>query len=343
MSLNPEPSFGGVLLPLLETLTRTPRKESGLRGQEVVLPHEDVTAVLAIDGEDNIHLLLSPVTTDDVRYTKLDLKGLKIVLAEWAVGERPVQNYLDVSCLTGALPSFKRPFLRFAEDLLYEISQPGASPADALYRTGLRWKKFWSADISATVSRDWLHGLFGELLFLIDLIDRFGPCTINYWAGPLGLDHDFQVDKALAVEVKTCIEVPLQIHCNINQLDPTLFTDMYLACYKLTVSDQGRTLSQLVREVEKLTRGDLALLDAFYERLAAVGYTPQFETAYNEFTLEYSPVAMFKIDENMPKITGGSFSLPVDHRISNIRYTLELSGLKESSFEDVAGQLKRFA
>ena len=339
-----EISFGGILGPLVESLERNRRQSGRLVGQDVVIPgNGDVSAIIAVDSEDNIHLLISPQSNDDTHFERLDLKGLKIGNHQWSVSGRPAQNYLDISCSTGELPTFRRPFLRFAEDVLYEILKTNNTPDDAVYRTGIRWKKFWSADVAAHVSRDWLHGLFGELLFLLDVMNRFGPRVVNKWSGPVGADHDFQAGKELAVEVKTGVDNPLQIHCNIRQLDPTLFTTMYLACYKLSASENGMTLTQLVRNIEAQFAGDMDLLEIFYERLAAVGYTPQLESEYNEFPLEYSPAMLYPINDSLPKITAESFSGPVDHRISNIRYTLELSGMEGLSIEDVADHLKGFA
>ena len=337
-----EMSFGGILQPLVELLTRSPRESGKLAGQEVVVPRKDIQAIIALDGENDIHLLITPAPDDESRLSQLDLKGLKFSGKEWVVAGRPAQRYLDISCTTGALPSFKRPFLRFAEDVLFEISRSDVSPADAAYRTSLRWKNFWSSDINTEITREWVQGLFGELLFLTELIQRHGPKTVGSWEGPSGKDHDFQSGDDLAAEIKTSAEIPFKIRCNLRQLDHSLFKQLYIVCYHVTPSDNGTDLPQLVRNIETLLADDEAALEKFYESLIAGGYSRQRETIYSNFKMEYSAASLFLVDDNFPKIIESSFVSSPDHRISNIRYSVQLTGIEGNSLHDVSDVLKVF-
>lgn len=335
--------FYGILQPITDLLEKTSRQSGKLSGQDIVMMRKNVKAIIALDGEKNIHLLIDPAPADDSRLSKLEMKGLKISVNQWAVAQRPSQDYLDISCATGTLPSFKRPFLRFAEDVLLEISQSEISPEDAVYRTGMRWKKFWSPDAETEVTREWLYGIFGELLFLKDLIERFGPEVINSWAGPGGKDHDFQTGIELAIEVKTSVEVPFQIRCNTRQLDHTLFKSLYLVCYKITSSETGIDLSSLVRNIENLINKDEGSLEKFYENLMLVGYRRHMESVYSAIRINPSEAVVLQINEVFPKIVEGSFKEPLDQRISDIRYKLRLTNLPEQSITDISGKLKLFA
>jgi hypothetical protein len=332
-------SFNGVLQPLVDLLERSPRSRGKLSGQEVIITRKDIQTIIAIDGDNNIHLLITPALTNDSRIFQLELKGLKASNVEWVVAGRPVQSYLDISCSTGILPSFRRPFLRFIEDVLFEISQSEITPADAVYRTSVRWKKFWSPDTEAEVTKEWVHGIFGELLFLRELIARFGPKVINSWEGPLGRDHDFQTGGSLAVEVKTSAKIPYSINCNIRQLDHTLFKLLYIACYHVTPSEEGSILPEIVNSIEKSIPKEGSLLDKFYEKLIAAGYSRQQEPLYADFRLNYDEPVVFKVDDNFPKITQGSFINPPDARISGIKYTLQLTNIKELTINEVAAEL----
>lgn len=332
-------SFGGVLQPLVESLERNPRHAGRLAGQDVVISgREDVQAIIALDADNDIHLLISPSTDDHSRLSRLDLKGLKITNREWSVAERPVQEYLDITCSTGTLPSFRRPFLRFAEDALFEISKPESLPADAVYRTGIRWRRFWSSD-SAEFTKEWLHGIFGELSFMAEIIEKSGPGLIHNWTGPQGADHDFQAGKKIAVEVKTSVEMPFRIHANLSQLDPSIFEVLYLVCYKVTSSVSGETLPELVGKIESLIGEDESILDIFYTKLALAGYKRESETTYAENPLTRSPGAIFLINESFPKIVESSFTKPPDHRITGIRYELKITGVEELTFEQISPQL----
>lgn len=338
-------SFGGVLQPLLEMLERQPRQPERLAGQDVIIPgRDDLQTIIAIDSENDIHLLISPSARDDDRITKLELRGLKVAHREWAVAGRPVQSYLDLSCSTGLIPSFRRPFLRFAEDALYEISRPKTEAVDAIYRTGIRWRRFWSPEPAAEFTTEWLRGIFGELLFLEEMTKRFGPAVVYNWTGPLGNDHDFQAGDTLGVEVKTSAELPYQIHCNLRQLDPTIFKKLFIVCYKVNASDTGEAMPDTVARIEDLMKTDETALDVFYARLAAAGYRRDLESKYRETPMEHGKPSAFIVDDSFPKISEASFVRVPDHRISNIRYTLKITGVEELNIEkintDLAGLQK---
>lgn len=338
-----EISFGGILQPLLESLAKNPKRDGYLAGQDVVIPaRKDLRAVIALDSNNDTHLLIAPAASDDARFSRFDLRGLRIENKEWVIADNPAQKYLDIACSTGEMPSFRRPFLRFSEDVLFEISRQGVSPTDAVYRTGLRWKRFWSADLPVEMTKEWLHGILGELSFLRDLIQRTGPTAVRNWTGPLGEDHDFQAGTDLGIEVKASVEMPFKIQCNIRQLDQTIFKKLYIACYKVNDSELGWSVPGLVKEIENLLGSDDEEMDGFYERLAAAGYSRQLEPVYEEHAASISPVTIFRVDETFPKITESSFINPPDHRISAIRYSLQLTGLSELTPDIIGDDLKLF-
>ncbi|HEY6141237.1 MAG TPA: PD-(D/E)XK motif protein [Thermoanaerobaculia bacterium] len=337
-----EVGFGGILQPLVDVLARTPREKGRLAGQDVVLPRHDVSAIIALDSAEDVHLLLAPID-GDTRYTQLNFRGLRITEREWAVAGRPAQRYLDVSCATGTSPTFRRPFLRFAEDVLLELVQSGASAAESVFRTGLRWRRFWSPDSSGSVSTEWLYGLFGELSFLTALIERFGPQSVTSWSGPLGRPHDFQAGTKVAVEVKASSQMPFTIHCGLSQLDPAIFNHLFLVCYRLSPDPAGETLPTLVKHIERLLASDEAFLDRFYEALAATGYRRDLEPVYLETPLSRSDPALFEVNDEFPSLTERNFVRSPDHRISDIRYTLTITGVPEIAFETIAPHLEQLS
>lgn len=342
ISRNTKASFTGALQPLVDLLSRSERQPGRLSGQEVVVPEQDAKVIIALDSEDNIHLLISSHDFADTRLEKIGLRGLKVDFREWSVAGMPTQNYLDLSCATGSLPAFKRPFLKFSEDVVHELSQEPGTPGDAVYRTCMRWQRFWTTEIQSDISREWLYGIYGEILFLNELIKRFGPGVVQRWEGPLGSDHDFQVNTNLAVEVKTSSKVPFVIHCNIRQLDTDLFDKLFLLCYRLTISDAGLSLPDLVKVTENLLGNENVMLDKFYERLAAAGYQRQLESSYSQHLFDASAPAVFPINETFPRITERSFTTAPDHRIDGIRYTLTLAGLEKLEIDDVIDDLTYF-
>lgn len=340
---NSRTAYGGILQPLVDSLERGTREAGRLAGKDVVLnDRSDIQAIVALDESENIHLLITPAAKDDSRLSKLDLRGMKISDTEWSVSERPTQLYLDISCTTGTIPLFKRPFLRFVEDVLFELSQSQISPSDAVYKTSLRWKKFWSTDTEGEITGEWVRGLFGELLFLSELIEKLGPRVIDNWEGPLKKDHDFQTGTDMAVEVKTSVDIPFRINCNIHQLDPDLFKKLYIVCYRITTSENGTTLPELVNNITQLVENDETQLEKFYDKLAAAGYKLHEEPLYNAFRYNHSQAAVFRVDQDFPKIVEKSFISPPDNRISSIKYILELSGLIGITLDSISADLKLF-
>lgn len=339
ISHNGEIPFAGVLQTYVEALLRTPREQGRLVGQQIARLHENTVAIISIDGAGDIHLLISADDKEDLRLSNLDLRGLKITNHMLAVAGHPVRNYLDIACAVGKTPSFRRPFLRFAEDVLFEITRSVGEPRDAIYRTGMRWRRFWTTGNEA-FTIEWLHGVFGELLFIKDITERHGPGIIGFWTGPLGKDHDFQISNDLGIEVKSSVEIPFQINCNLRQLDTSIYKHLYLVCYRITSSAEGQTLPDLVIQIEKLIGENEDALDVFYSKLAASGYRRDQEATYREITLLPEPAKVFLVDESFPKITENSFLQSPDHRISNIRYTIQLTGVQDLPLGEILGKIK---
>lgn len=332
-------TFKGILAPMVDSLSRQNLPQNKLSGKEIVMSNKGTTAFIAVDSENDTHLLLYPSPADDKRFERFNLTGLKVSIREWVVADQPVKKYLDVTCSTGSLPNFKRPFMHFAEDVLYELEQ-GGSPEEGLYITCVRWRRFWSPDKNSEVTREWVYGLFGELSFLIYTTQAYGSKVVNHWAGAYGDDHDFQVGDDLGIEVKTSSDVPFRIHCNIRQLDHSLFKHLFLVCYQLTADEKGQTLLDLVRTIEGLLKDDEQSLDKFYDALASVGYERALESRYAEFQLTAGNPNAFKVDDDFPKIIADSFAKALDERISNIRYVLEMSGLQPVHLADIQKELE---
>lgn len=328
---------------VLDLLSKTECRPRELIGQEILLPDiENVTAILAIDSEKNIHLLLTPPAEDEERLGKFNLRGLKICNAKWVVSSRQEQVYLDLLCKTEESPSFERPFLKLAEDCLLEIIKMKESPTESVYRTCVRWKYFWATDVNE-VTTEWVYGLLGELKFLEYAIQKAGEDVVERWLGPLGADHDFYNGNDVGFEVKTSTEIPVKIVCNIRQLDQHMFDALYIVCYIAKLSVTGTTLPHIVREIESFLKNNEQILDNFYGKLYKAGYKMQMESTYSSYQMELSDALVYKVDNEFPKITENSFKDIPDHRISGIKYHLQLVGLNDCKLNDVITDIVRLA
>jgi hypothetical protein len=116
----------------------------------------------------------------------------------------------------------------------------------------------------------------------------------------------------------------------LNQLDPTQFTSLYLATVLVSESPSGRSLPEQVRRVEELLGNDSEMLEEFWSKLGLVGYRRTSEADYGTYRFFFDATNFYLIGEEFPKITRDSFIESLDHRILDVQYTLELSGLYPS-------------
>jgi len=323
--------YAGILQPLLESVEQgAPFGDARLTGQEVVTgrSRSDVKAFLAVDGDHNVHFLLSPAPADDHRFVRFQLAALTIQRRTWAVGGSGAQPYLDLTCVGGTDRAFRRPFLSLCEDLLIEMDRAGVPPEDAAYRTCARWQRFWTPDDDTVTSVEWVRGLMGELLFLERVARVLGFAAVHTWTGPEGRDHDFQSAARIAFEVKVSAVIPYVVECNLNQLDETLFDELYLVCYHAIRAVDGETLPATVERIEQLLVEDDVATDAFHVRLAKAGYKRQKRGDYEAIRLVIQEPLFFRVDPSFPRITAASFRSPIDARVRGVRYSVQLVGMQ---------------
>lgn len=325
--------YGGIVGPLFNSL----RKGSGpkadrLLGQEVKTTRSDIRAFVAIDAEQNVHLVISPAPESDERFRRFRLRTFRIEVRDWVVADQKVQKYLDICCVTEGQEALLRPFVAFCDDLLIDLDDGISSPEAAAFRTARRWYSFWTRE-SSELSQQAIRGLIGELSFLEFLVRGHGPKALASWVGPEGQDHDFQSGHEIAFEVKTSGSIPYNIECNLNQLDRGLFDKLFLVCFKLQKSDDGVSLPELVTRVSDALKGDDAALETFGEKLALVGYNQKKDAEYSLHRYAISPAEVFPVADGFPAITLNSFVRPPDMRVLDVRYVLEISGLESSSLD----------
>lgn len=344
LTLDNNQSFSGVLFPLVESLEKNKPAEGKLSGKEIVLPGKDLLAIIAYDFTGNLHLLIPQSGEKSMveRFNNIPLKGITVILNELEIEGYPRQQYFDLCCITGSYPTFKRPFLRLVEDILFDLTNTVLMPIECVYKTFIKWQSFWSKEKTEEVSKDWIQGLYGELVFLSQMIDDFGPKVLMNWTGPNGLDHDFQTGTKLAVEIKTSTLNPSVIVCNIKQLDSKLFDKLYLGCYQINYGEaEGSTLPEIVYNIiSKLE--DVPDLTEFYNKLALVGYVWEDEDQYRKLIIRDCNLTIYQVTESFPKISENSFKISPDHRISNIKYKLELVGLESLKYETLLGVFEKF-
>ena len=339
--------YSGVLRALLDSVEGKGRPPKGTLWAQKVGTEAGSSAWIGFDTGGNVHFLLAPSPAKIARIRRFRLKSVTFEKRDWVVPNSVSTSYLDIHCKAIPDSPMIRPFLGFCEDILLELDRKGIRLEDAVYRTCLRWKRFWTMERETEFSQEWLRGLLGELMFLRELVGRFGGRALRTWTGPDDADHDFQ-GNGHAFEIKTTLKTPMSVTIsNLNQLDQTLFKRLHLVCYRLERNDDGQTIVDVVRQVEDMLTGNEGFLEKYLGRLQKAGYSRRLEESYENYRFRVIAPVFFHVDDKFPKITSRSFGAPVDRRVKNIRYSVELVGFKvlgmktksvDSSFSTLCGK-----
>jgi hypothetical protein len=188
-----------------------------------------------------------------------------------------------------------------------------------------RWRTFFQRGGFKRLSDEQQRGLFGELWFINDWLDKNPgqpPLVIEQWEGPTRGRIDFKNSKC-GLEIKTVldkinksIKISSENQLKISELTSVLF--IYV-CFLEQSKTHGRTLQDLASEVrEKIAcRSDrIALI--YNDFLTDIGFRED-EYADTFFFVENTEV--YEAGEGFPRLI--KEDLPVG--ISNVSYNVDLS------------------
>lgn len=191
-----------------------------------------------------------------------------------------------------------------------------------------RWKSFLSGS-RQRMSPESVRGLFGELLFLNELLDheRLSGTALDAWAGPECAQHDFSYEDT-AVEIKTITGVG-RCHVRISSGDQleSLKTRLFLRIYRLSEKSDSlhaRSLNALVETVRtRLVDADAR--DFLDQKLSKYGYAPLLE--YDEPSFLVSSERTYRVQDGFPRIVRSELMAGLD----NVSYDIRLEAI--ASFE----------
>lgn len=251
---------------------------------------------------------VSPLPVSDSDLPKF--QGLRAISTPEATGTRVT--------LSTTVPSFNDLFTVIAQDVAEAAgSAASAEAAGVNFVSRLHaWQRFFRAFPEEGLPRERQQGLFGELVFIRDvLIPYSGP--ISSWAGGDAASRDFSFGD-WAVEVKTSAsKQPQSISISSElQLDGAGLSSLYL--WHLSVDraeGQGQTLPELVAAV----RAAVAPLDrnTFEVKLLEAGYLEDHAVKYADGYLERER-SLFLVRGDFPRIIESDLRPGV----GNVRYSI---------------------
>ena len=206
-----------------------------------------------IDSGGNRFLLI-PLLPGEAARTDVKGRALRLMRLQHAG-----HNYLAVACFA---PDLFPVFTQFSRELVASIRE-AESPAKASTQAFERWKALFSDEVQrGLISEQKLIGLLGELMMLETLLASGAPKHLDYWLGPFGGVQDIQTG-AVAIEVKSTLirEGTIVGISSVDQLDPPLGREIYLAHYRLDYDPSGFTLDDVVKRLLSLGASRETLTD----------------------------------------------------------------------------------
>lgn len=170
-------------------------------------------------------------------------------------------------------------------------------------------------------------GLMGELAVLNCLAHEYDWATaVESWTGPEGEEHDFGL-PGFDFEVKTTASEQRRhtIH-GVGQLIPTPGRPLWFASLQLTRGgSHGRTLADCVRAVQaSVAEYAPASLRSLDNKLAAAGWSDDLPDD-ERWTPRAQPLLLDA--SAVPRLDPTILPESVSERISNIQYTIDVTGL----------------
>lgn len=166
-----------------------------------------------------------------------------------------------------------------------------------------RWKTFLSGR-SQHLSAEDVRGLFAEIVFLTELIDREMPsnAVVEAWLGPERSHQDFIFGNT-AVEVKSLSgaersSIRISSEDQLESLNDALFLRVYRLS-NLADAASARSLNELVTAVQaRLDKAEA--IEAFDRKLVAHGYAPLPD--YDEPRFVVRDVRSYRVADDFPRL-----------------------------------------
>lgn len=184
-----------------------------------------------------------------------------------------------------------------------------------------RWKTFL-AGRSQHLSAEEVRGLFAEITFLLELIDRqmSSAAAVEAWLGPDRSHQDFIFGNT-AVEIKSLSgaersTVRISSEDQLESLNDALFLRIYRLSSLADVAG-ACSLNAIVSTVQARL-GEADAVEAFDRKLVAYGYAPLPD--YDQPRFVISDVCSYRVSDEFPRLTRSQLSTG----IASVAYDIRL-------------------
>jgi len=183
-----------------------------------------------------------------------------------------------------------------------------------------RWKTFLSGRIQH-LSAEEVRGLFAELSFLLELIERqpSSAVAVEAWFGPQKSHQDFIFGNT-AVEIKSLSgtersTVRISSEDQLESLNDSLFLRIYRLS-SLSDATGSQSLNEIITAVQSRLDEDEAV-EAFERKLVAQGYSPL--PGYDEPRFVVTDVHSYRVVDGFPRLVRSQLPNGIDRVAYDIR------------------------
>lgn len=188
-----------------------------------------------------------------------------------------------------------------------------------------RWKAFFSGRGGQYLSPEEVRGLFAELTFLLELLDRLPSSfeAVSAWLGPERSHQDFIFgNRAIEIKSLTGTERSTVRISSEDQLE-SLNDKLFLRIYRLSsLADAAgaRSLNAVVNLLQdRLT--DNESLEVFNRKLVKHGFAPLPD--YDEPRFVVTEIRSFRVEQDFPRLIRSA--LPVG--VTKVAYDIKLESI----------------
>lgn len=290
-----------------------------LRVREVTgIDFAEGSILLGLDVHHHRHLLI-PVAHNGRIITDRRSSGVQI-LPHPLLDRGKLQPFVDLVCLKPHLDTL---FSILVDEILDLLRKDSTSPDKVCHQILDRWRELLEREPAGTISMEKLVGIFGELWFLREMIQR-NSNAIRYWTGPRGAPHDFSIGN-LAIEVKSTLArrgLFIEIHGH-DQLELPPNGSLYLSILKLEqVPLLGESVPEMIEAIVNFGGDKHTLL----QMLAQVDIRLLAFDQYKDIRFRLNESRIYEVDDKFPGITSRSFvggTLP--QGIISLSYQIDLT------------------
>jgi hypothetical protein len=281
---------------------------------------------IAVDSQARRHMLI-PLEDNQGDFNDDQSRGISVETRALVLKDRNMQRYIDIICRD--TPGHDA-FDVIGGELATGLASSGLAPARIVSLTLAKWRRFWGNAPRQILSREEQIGLFAEIWFLSEwLIPYVGADeAVARWRGPYGTRHDFEW-AGRSVEVKATSSTRGRIH-RINGLDQlTPPENGRLNLFSIQVREEDgaeNTLFRIVTACRSKLESSPEAMDRFESALIQTGYSIVHEGEYTKLRLRIVDGALFRVEDDFPRITRNSFATGVPSGIEHVDYEVSLNG-----------------